>query len=106
MIPEIDALELAQRLAQPNPPTIIDVREPGEYEYCHIEGAHLKPLDGIMQWSEELDRETEYVLQCHSGVRSRQAANYLHNLGFKHLANLRGGIDAWSVLVDPSVPRY
>ena len=106
MVPEINALELAQRLAESNPPTIIDVREPDEYEYAHIQGAQLKPLGDIAQWSAELDRAAEYVLQCHSGVRSRQAANYLQNLGITHVSNLRGGIDAWSVLVDPSVPRY
>jgi rhodanese-related sulfurtransferase len=82
------------------------VREPDEYEYAHIQGAQLKPLGGIAQWSAEFDRAAEYVLQCHSGVRSRQAANYLQNLGFKRVSNLRGGIDAWSVLVDPTVPRY
>jgi rhodanese-related sulfurtransferase len=106
MVPEINVLELAQRLAEPNPPIMIDVREPDEHAYCHIEGALLKPLAAIAQWSTELDREVEYVLQCHTGVRSRQAANYLHSLGFKHVSNLRGGIDAWSALVDPSVPRY
>lgn len=106
MVPEIDALELAQRLAELNPPVIIDVREPDEHAYCHIEGALLKPLGAIVRWSTELDREGEYVMQCHTGVRSRQAANYLQSLGFKHVSNLRGGIDAWSALVDPSVPRY
>lgn len=106
MVPELNALELAQRLGEPNPPTIIDVREPDEYEYCHIDGARLKPLGDIETWGAELDPNAEYVFQCHSGVRSAQAARYLHNRGFKHVYNLRGGIDAWSVSVDPQVPRY
>jgi rhodanese-related sulfurtransferase len=106
MISEISALELSQRLAQPNPPAIIDVREPDEFEYAHIAGAQLKPLGDIEQWAGELDRDGEYVLQCHSGSRSAYATNYLQSLGFKHVANLRGGIDAWSRLVDPDIPRY
>lgn len=106
MIPEINAVELAQRLAQPSPPTLIDVREADEYAYCRIEGAQLKPLGEIEQWSGELDREAEYVLQCHSGGRSGHATGYLQHLGFKHVFNLRGGIDAWSRLVDPNIPRY
>jgi rhodanese-related sulfurtransferase len=106
MVPEINALELAQRLAAPNPPVLIDVREPNEYEFCRIEGALLKPLGDIKQWSAGLDREAEYVLQCHSGFRSGQAASYLQGLGFKHVFNLRGGIDGWSATVDPNVPRY
>ena len=106
MIPEINAPELAKRLALPNPPIVIDVREPNEYHYCRIEGAQLKPLGAIMQWASELDREAEYVLQCHSGFRSGQATGYLQSVGFKRVFNLRGGIDAWSTLVDPNVPRY
>jgi rhodanese-related sulfurtransferase len=106
MVPEINALELAQRLAAPNPPIIIDVRELDEYQYCRIEGAQLKPLGCIEQWSAELDREAEYVLMCHVGGRSGQATGYLQRLGFKHVLNLRGGIDAWSATVDPKVPRY
>ena len=106
MIPEINAAELSQRLGQPNPPVIIDVREPDEFEYAHIAGAQLKPLGDIEQWAGELDREGEYVLQCHSGSRSAYATSYLQSLGFKRVFNLRGGIDAWSRLVDPNIPRY
>jgi rhodanese-related sulfurtransferase len=106
MIPEITALELAQRLADPDPPRLIDVREPDEYEFCRIEGAELKPLGDIETWADGLDTTAEYVFHCHSGYRSAQAAMYLQSRGFKHVYNLRGGIDAWSVLVDPSVPRY
>ena len=56
MVPEINALELAQRLAAPNPPVVIDVREPNEYEYCRIEGAQLKPLGGIVGYGERAYR--------------------------------------------------
>lgn len=106
MVPEINPVALAEKLAGSSPPLLIDVREPNEYRFCHIEGAQLKPLGDIEDWARELDKETEIVLQCHSGMRSGQATAYLRRLGFKHVANLRGGIDAWSVMVDPDVPRY
>lgn len=98
--------QLAERLANGSPPVIIDVREPHEYELAHIEGAILKPLGQIFSWVEELDKRQEYVLQCHTGVRSFQAALMLERLGFTHVANLTGGIDAWSRQIDPRVPRY
>jgi rhodanese-related sulfurtransferase len=105
-VPEVTPPELAEKLKSPNPPLLIDVREPYEFGLCRIEGAQLKPLGGIMDWAQSLDREAEIVLQCHTGVRSGQATAYLRHLGFKRVFNLRGGIDAWSRLVDPSVPRY
>jgi monothiol glutaredoxin len=53
-----------------------------------------------------LERDTPIVFQCHHGVRSQQAAEYFRREGFRNLYNLQGGIEAWSLLVDPSVPRY
>jgi rhodanese-related sulfurtransferase len=106
MIPELTVHELAEKLKSPNPPLLIDVREPYEYEYARIAGAQLKPLGQIAAWASELDKDAEIVLQCHSGNRSLYAAQFLQRLGFKRVHNLKGGIDAWSVQVDPSVPRY
>jgi len=98
--------QLAERLANGSPPVIIDVREPHEYQLARIDGAILKPLGQIFSWAEELDKQQEYVLQCHTGVRSFQAALVLERLGFTNVANLTGGIDAWSMQIDPRVPRY
>jgi rhodanese-related sulfurtransferase len=106
MLPEISPKELEEKLKGPNPPLLIDVREPHEYRFCRIEGAQLKPLGDIEDWAQELDREAEIVLQCHTGARSGHAAMYLKHLGFKKVANLRGGIERWSTEVDPEVPRY
>ena len=106
MISELTSLELAEKLKGSAPPLLIDVREPHEHRYCRIEGAQLRPLGRIMTWARDLDPEAEIVLQCHTGYRSYQAAQYLQRLGFKRLFNLEGGIDAWSEEVDPSVPRY
>jgi rhodanese-related sulfurtransferase len=106
MLPEISARDLAEKLKGPNPPVVVDVREPHEFAYCRLPGAQLKPLGQIATWAAELDPEAEIVLLCHSGARSAHATLYLRRLGFKNTHNLRGGIDAWSLQVDPSVPRY
>jgi rhodanese-related sulfurtransferase len=106
MLPELTALQLAEKLRGADPPVLIDVREPHEYAYCRIPGAHLKPLGEIEVWAHELDPGAEIVFQCHTGVRSYHAARYLQRLGFKSVYNLRGGIEAWSLEVDPAVPRY
>lgn len=106
MVSEITVRQLADKLKSSTPPLVIDVREPHEYAYARIEGAQLRPLGQIATWASEFDKEAEIVLQCHSGSRSMYAAQFLQRLGFKHVANLKGGIDAWSVQVDPTVPRY
>jgi rhodanese-related sulfurtransferase len=106
MTPEITPMELAEKLNSPSPPVLIDVREPDEHAYCRIEGAQLKPLGFITEWLDALDPEAEIVFQCHTGVRSAYATSLARRRGFKRAFNLRGGIEAWSVLVDPTVPRY
>jgi monothiol glutaredoxin len=84
---------------------LVDVRTPEERAIATIEGARL--LD--QAYHDELltrDREALLVFQCHHGVRSQTAAEYFRRQGFRNLQNLAGGIEAWSVHVDPSVPRY
>jgi adenylyltransferase/sulfurtransferase len=103
---DITVTDLAARLKSGDAPIVIDVREPDEYAFARIDGAVLKPLGDIMDWSQELDREQEYVMQCHTGQRSAYAAMILRQMGFKQVRNLIGGIDAWSAQVDPKVPRY
>ncbi len=103
---QMTVTELAERIKNGTAAILIDVREPNEYAYARIPGAVLKPLGGIYQWAHELDKDQEYVLLCHTGSRSFQAAYMLERMGFKHVYNLRGGIDDWSRRVDPSVPRY
>ena len=103
---DITARDLAERLRQPNPPLLVDVREPDEFAFAHLEGALLMPLKTLPQRLGELDKTHEIVLHCHHGVRSLGALLVLKRAGFTKLLNLRGGIDAWSKDVDPSVPRY
>ena len=106
MIADITPPQLAEKLRGPNPPLLIDVREPFEHAYCLIAGAQLRPLGQIAFWAKTLDPEAETILYCHVGERSALATAYLQNLGFKRVLNLVGGIDAWAALVDPNVPRY
>lgn len=103
----LSPLELKAYLAQTQaPPLLIDVREPWEFQIARIEGARLVPLQTVPRLLDELDPEQEVVLICHHGVRSRHAASFLEQNGFKRVINLTGGIDAWSRQADPAVPLY
>ena len=104
-ITQLSAPELKILVDGGQPIELLDVRTPQECAIAKIEGARL--LD--QQYHDELlarDRDTLMVFQCHHGIRSQSAAQYFHGLGFTNLYNLEGGIDAWSRLVDPSIPRY
>lgn len=86
---------------------LIDVREPHEHRFCNIEQAVLKPLAQIGQWIKDLpDHDQEIILLCHHGMRSERASLFLVNQGFTNVKNMLGGIDDWSLRVDPTVPRY
>lgn len=86
---------------------LIDVREPSEHQAAKIAGSELKPLGQIINWAQELtDKGEEIVLHCHHGMRSDRACQFLAAQGFTNVKNLIGGIDEWSLKVDPSVPRY
>lgn len=107
-LPEIPVTDARDRLAGPNPPRLIDVREAQEFEFSRIPGAELLPLS---QWpAVALEKLTDpaqpLLLQCHHGGRSGQAATFLLHRGFTDVTNVAGGIDAWSQEIDPSVPRY
>jgi adenylyltransferase/sulfurtransferase len=103
---EITPTELGERLARGEAVQLIDVREPNEHVIARIEGARLIPLRSLPQRSADLDRETEMIVFCHHGMRSAQAVEFLRGRGFERARNLTGGIDRWSVDVDPAIPRY
>jgi rhodanese-related sulfurtransferase len=86
---------------------LIDVREPHEYAYARIEGSELLPLSRAQDWVADLPADQELVLMCHHGSRSAQVAGFLASQrGLKNVANMLGGIDEWSRLIDTKVPRY
>jgi monothiol glutaredoxin len=105
VIRQISAPELATLLESGEKLELVDVRTDEERALAAIEGARLLDQayhDALLQ----RDRDTLIVFQCHHGIRSQNAAEYFRQHGFTNLYNLQGGIDAWSLLVDPSVPRY
>lgn len=86
---------------------LIDVREPWEFETARIEGSVLMPMGDVpARAHQELDPDERLVVVCHHGQRSLNVAVWLRNQGFEQAQSLAGGIDAWSSLVDPSMPRY
>jgi rhodanese-related sulfurtransferase len=103
----ITAPELSRLLATAEtPPVLLDVREPHEFAYCHIDGSLNIPMHLAPERLIELDPDAEIIAICHHGMRSQMVADYLEGQGFKNLVNLTGGVDAWAVLVDPAMPRY
>jgi monothiol glutaredoxin len=104
-IRQLSAPELKQLLASGAGIELIDVRTVQERAIAAIEGSRLLDQachDALLL----LDRDTPIVFQCHHGIRSQHAAEYFRQQGFTQLYNLSGGIDAWSMLVDATVPRY
>jgi rhodanese-related sulfurtransferase len=105
-VKQVSAIALKDRIERQEPLLLLDVREPGEYQYARIENSVLIPLNQIPQRLAELDLLQETVVICHHGIRSQMAAQFLVKSGFKNIANLIGGIDAWSCEIDDSVLRY
>ena len=103
---EVTAAELAAEWKQNPDLLVLDVREPHEHEIARIEGAKLIPLSQLPDRLGDLDGHQEIVTHCHHGARSLKALEILKAAGFSKVRSLRGGIDAWSVNVDSSVPRY
>lgn len=98
--------ELKERLDKGDKLVLLDVREPWEYTLAKIEGSVLIPLGTLPQNLDKLDPTAEIVAHCHHGMRSADAVGFLSQQGYKNVKNLVGGIDAWSLQVDSSVPRY
>jgi rhodanese-related sulfurtransferase len=87
--------------------TLLDVREPWEYETAHLEASKHIPMGDIpTRAHQELDPEEHIIVMCHHGVRSLTVANWLRQQGFEKVQSMRGGIDGWARTVDPKVPIY
>ena len=104
---EVTAEEVKAKLDAGESFTLIDVREPWEFETARIDGAKLMPMGDVPSRAhQELDPEEHIVVLCHHGVRSMNVMVWLRQQGFEKVQSLRGGIDAWSRTVDPKVPVY
>jgi rhodanese-related sulfurtransferase len=104
----ITAPELAAWLADParQRPLLLDVRENWEFETCHIADSTQIPMHLVPIRVSELIDDAEIVCICHHGARSMQVAAFLERNGFSNITNLTGGIHAWAVQVDTSMPKY
>ncbi len=103
---EIDVEQLKTWLDEGHDVHVVDVREPHEHAICSIDGSRLVPIRQIPGQIDCFDREALTVVYCHHGPRSSQVVAYLRQQGFGRITNLGGGINAWSLRIDPSVPRY
>ncbi len=103
---DISAVELKERLDRGDTLTLVDVREPNEYQINRIPGTSLIPLGDLPRRYAELNRDDEIVVHCKMGGRSAKAADFLRSVGFSRVLNLRGGILDWIDKVDPSQPKY
>jgi rhodanese-related sulfurtransferase len=109
-VPEMPVAELKRRIDRGDPLVLLDVREPDERAYCAIAagGLHvpLREVPGRLAAIRAAAASTPLVVYCHHGARSMMAAAWLAAQGIGPVYNLDAGIDAWSVKIDPAVPRY
>jgi len=103
---EITAAELARELGTNGEVVLLDVREPLEWDICHIPESRLIPMGTLPQRLGEFDPQSEIVTICHHGRRSLRAVDILRDAGFQHVRSLKGGVAAWADVVDPAMPRY
>jgi rhodanese-related sulfurtransferase len=101
----IDVAQLAAQLEHEDP-MLLDVREPWEFEVCHIDGSINIPMGQVSQQLEQLQTASEVVVICHHGVRSQQVIGFLQQQLTAELVNLDGGVDAWARAIDADMPVY
>jgi rhodanese-related sulfurtransferase len=103
---QISAKDVQARMASGESVLLVDVREPWEYQLCHIGDAKLIPLGTLQANVNTLLEAGEVICYCHHGMRSLDAAVWLRQQGVESAKSMAGGIERWSVEVDPKVPRY
>ncbi len=103
---EIDVAEAKRILGEGSSASLIDVREPYECAIGTIQGSTNIPMNTIPQYLENISKEGPLLIYCHHGGRSMQVTHFLRQNGFENAINVGGGIDAWSVEIDPSIQRY
>jgi rhodanese-related sulfurtransferase len=106
MIREISVQELKARRDRGDKPLVIDVREQWELQLASIPDVVHVPMSEVPARLSEFSQDAEIIVMCHAGGRSMRVAQYLSHQGFSNVANLAGGISAWSQDVDATVPQY
>lgn len=99
------APQLAEYL-QENKPLLLDVREPWEFDICHIEGSRLIPMQQVAGRLDDFQPDDDIVVICHHGVRSLNVCLYLEAQGYTQVCNLTGGVAAWAQQVDSNMAVY
>jgi len=103
---EITPADVKARMDRGEKLVLVDVREPWEHQLCRIEGAMFVPLGSLAASLQTLPDVDELICYCHHGMRSLDAAAWLRSQGIEKAKSLAGGIERWSLEVDPKVPRY
>ena len=103
---QLDPKELKKRIDAGEDLILLDVREDWEHSRVKIPGAKHIPLGQLNRVLEDIHKEATVVVYCHHGARSLQACMAMKKAGYEKVQNLKGGIDAYSIHVDPSLPRY
>jgi rhodanese-related sulfurtransferase len=103
---EIDVETLKSLMASDQPPLLLDVREPWEYDIAHLPGSLLLAELSFPDLLPQLQAANLVVTVCHHGVRSFSAAMYLKDQGVEQVRSLAGGVDAWAHKIDPTMARY
>ncbi len=103
---EISVEQLKTWLDEERDLHLVDVREQNEHMICNIEGARLLPMSELVDRLDEIERDMLTIIHCHHGPRSSQVVMYLRQQGYERVTSLAGGIDTWSLAIDPNVPRY
>jgi rhodanese-related sulfurtransferase len=108
LIPQLAPADLVRwrEDASREPPLLVDVREPWEFEHCRIDGSVLIPLGELSRRLDEVPGGRSLVMVCHTGRRSQHAAMFLAQAGFADVHNLAGGVEGWAVEVEPAMKRY
>ena len=104
---QITPREVKQRLDTGEKLRLVDVREPFEFQQARIEGSELIPMRSVPQALASLEADdSPLIVLCHHGVRSLQVVGWLREQGVAKCSSMEGGIDRWSLEIDPAVPRY
>jgi rhodanese-related sulfurtransferase len=106
---EISAKEVKRRLDKGEALQLVDVREPQEYQICHIANSELIPMNTVPASLQQIEKKSDdglLIVFCHHGMRSLSVVNWLRQQGVTECQSMAGGIERWSTDVDPSVPRY
>lgn len=103
---EISAADVKRMLDAGDDFHFVDVRQPEEFAIARLEGARLIPMADIPAALSQLDDDRPVIVFCHHGVRSLNVANWLRQHGIGQVWSMAGGIDLWSLQMDPTVPRY